>query len=226
MDFLDRERKIFDDSKIDKLKNSNVIVFGVGGVGSFAAEALVRAGVGNLTIVDKDVVDPTNINRQLIALNSTIGKPKVEVAKERFLDINPDLNITAIQEVYKPETSESFNLENYDFIVDAIDMVTGKIELIEQAKEKGVPVIASMGMGNRLHPEYIQVADISKTHMDPLAKVMRSELKKRNIKKVPVVFSSEAPVIKTRPPGSISFVPSSAGLMLASYVVNNLIENE
>ena len=192
--FTTRTSLIIGDEGVDKLKNCNVIVFGVGGVGSFAAEAIARAGVGNLTIVDFDDVDITNINRQLPALHSTVGRYKVEVMKERILDINPDINIKSIREVYNKDTSESILSEDYDYVVDAIDMVTSKIHLIETCKNKGIEIISSMGMGNKLDPTKIEISDISKTHTCPLAKVVRKELRDRNIEHLKVVFSTEHPL--------------------------------
>ncbi len=229
--FTTRTGLIIGDEGIEKLKNSNVIVFGVGGVGSFAAEAIARAGVGNLTIVDFDDVDITNINRQLPALHSTVGKYKVEVMKERILDINPNINIKAIRDVYNKDTSESILTENYDYVVDAIDMVTSKIHLIETCNSKGLEIISSMGMGNKLDPTKIVVTDIHKTSMCPLAKVMRKELKDRKIKKLKVVYSTEQPKElkqkimngKKITPGSTSFVPSVGGLIIASVVINDLL---
>lgn len=229
--FTMRTSLIVGDEGIEKLKKSNVIVFGVGGVGSFAAEAIARAGVGNLTIVDFDDVDITNINRQLPALHSTVGKYKVEVMKERILDINPNINIKAIRNVYNKETSEEILCEDYDYVVDAIDMVTSKIHLIETCKSKGLEIISSMGMGNKLDPTKIVVTDIHKTSMCPLAKVMRKELKDRRIKKLKVVYSTEKPSDlkkkilngKKITPGSTSFVPSVGGLIIASVVINDLL---
>ncbi len=232
--FTTRTSLIIGDEGINKLKNSNVIVFGVGGVGSFAAEAIARAGVGNLTIVDFDDVDITNINRQLPALHSTVGKYKVEVMKDRILDINPDINIKAVREVYNKDTSEKILCENYDYVVDAIDMVTSKIHLIETCKNKGLDIISSMGMGNKLDPTKIEVTDIHKTTICPLARVMRKELKDRKIKKLKVVYSTEQPKElkkkilngKKVTPGSVSFVPSVGGLILASVVINDLLNKK
>lgn len=229
--FTMRTSLIVGDEGIEKLKKSNVIVFGVGGVGSFAAEAIARAGVGNLTIVDFDDVDITNINRQLPALHSTVGEYKVEVMKERILDINPNINIKAIRNVYNKDTSEEILCEDYDYVVDAIDMVTSKIHLIETCKSKGLEIISSMGMGNKLDPTKIVVTDIHKTSMCPLAKVMRKELKDRRIKKLKVVYSTEKPSDlkkkilngKKITPGSTSFVPSVGGLIIASVVINDLL---
>ncbi len=229
--FATRTSLIVGDEGIEKLKDSNVIIFGVGGVGSFAAEAIARAGVGNLTIVDFDDIDITNINRQLPALHSTVGKYKVEVMKERILDINPNINIKAIRDVYNKDTSEQILCEDYDYVVDAIDMVTSKIHLIETCKAKGLEIISSMGMGNKLDPTKIVVTDIHKTSMCPLAKVMRKELKDRRIKKLKVAYSTEQPIElkkkilngKKITPGSTSFVPSVGGLTIASVVINDLL---
>ncbi len=229
--FTTRTSLIVGDEGIEKLRNSNVIVFGVGGVGSFAAEAIVRAGVGNITIVDFDDVDITNINRQLPALHSTVGKLKVEVMKERLLDINPDLNIKTIANKYNKETTDEILVEDYDYVVDAIDMVTSKILLVEECKKKGLTLISSMGMGNKLDPTKIVVTDIHKTHTCPLAKVIRKELKDRRIKKLKVVYSTEQPrelkkkIMNGRKvtPGSTSFVPSVGGLTIASVVINDLL---
>ena len=229
--FTTRTGLIIGQEGIEKLKNSNVIVFGVGGVGSFAAEAIARAGVGNLTIVDFDDVDITNINRQLPALHSTVGRDKVDVMKERILDINPDINIKAIKSLYNEETSEELLSEKYEYVVDAIDMVSSKIHLIETCKKKGLEIISSMGMGNKLDPTKIVVTDVHKTTMCPLAKVMRKELRDRKIKKLKVVFSTEKPrELKEKimngkkvTPGSVSFVPSVGGLVIASVVINDLI---
>lgn len=221
---------------IDKLQNSHVIVFGVGGVGSFAVEALVRAGVGKMTIVDFDVVDVTNINRQLIALHSTVGKEKVAVLKERLLDINPLLEVEAWAEKVLPETVEEFFQQDYDYVIDAIDMVASKLALIEFCTKHNIPIISSMGTGNKLDPSKLTVTDIHKTSTCPLARVMRYELKKRGVKKLEVVYSTETPIKPMIPesvdlgekrsiPGSTSFVPSSAGLLLASVVVRKLIKS-
>ncbi len=231
-DFTMRTSLLVGEDGIEKLKNSNVIIFGVGGVGSFAAEAIARAGVGNLTIVDFDEVDITNINRQLPALHSTVGKSKVEVMKDRILDINPNINLKAVKNLYNAETSDEILCEDYDYVVDAIDMVSSKIKLIETCNQKGLYIISSMGMGNKLDPTKIVVTDIHKTTMCPLAKVMRKELRDRKIKKLKVVYSTEQPVeLKNKimngkkvTPGSISFVPSVGGLILASVVVNDLVK--
>lgn len=230
--FKTRTGLIIGNEGIEKLQNSNVIVFGVGGVGSFAAEAIARAGVGKMTIVDFDDVDITNINRQIPALHSTVGKYKVDVMKDRILDINPNIDIKAIRAKYTAESSEEILCEEYDYVIDAIDMVTSKIYLIETCVKKNLNIISSMGMGNKLDPTKIVVTDIYKTQMCPLAKVMRKELRDRKIKKLKVVYSTEQPVElkekimngKKITPGSISFVPSVGGLTIASVVVNDLIK--
>ena len=229
--FRTRTGLIIGEDGLEKLKNSKVAVFGVGGVGSFAAEALARAGVGNLTLIDFDTVDITNINRQIPALHSTIGKAKVDIMKERILDINPDININIFKEKYNAETSEMILGDGYDYVIDAIDMVTSKIHLVEACIKKNIRIICSMGMGNKLDPTKIEVTDIHKTHTCPLAKVMRKELRDRRIKKLKVVYSTEQPCeLKERimngrkiTPGSISFVPSVSGLTLASVVVRELL---
>lgn len=231
-----RTEFLLGDEGIDKLQGSHVVVFGVGGVGSFTVEALARAGVGKLTIVDFDVVDITNINRQLIALHSTIGKEKVRVLKNRLLDINPELEVEAWAEKVLPETVEEFFQQDYDYVVDAIDMVSSKLALIEFCVNHDIPIISSMGTGNKLDPSKLTVTDIHKTSTCPLARVMRYELKKRGVKKLEVVYSTETPIKPIIPqnveigekrsvPGSTSFVPSSAGLLLASVVVRNLINS-
>ncbi|MGL4797647.1 MAG: tRNA threonylcarbamoyladenosine dehydratase [Paraclostridium sp.] len=230
--FKTRTGLIVGNEGLDKLKNSNVIVFGVGGVGSFAAEAIARAGVGNLTIVDFDDVDITNINRQLPALHSTVGRDKVDVMKERILDINPDINIKAVNAKYTSENSEEILCDSYDYVVDAIDMVSSKIHLIETCYKRDFKIVSSMGMGNKLDPTKIVVTDIHKTEMCPLAKVIRKEMRDRKIKKLKVVYSTEKPAeLKERimngkkiTPGSISFVPSVGGLIIASIVINDLIK--
>lgn len=230
--FKTRTSLIIGQEGLEKLKNSNVIIFGVGGVGSFAAEAIARAGVGKMTIVDFDDVDITNINRQLPALHSTIGRNKVDVMKERILDINPDIDIKSIVAKYSKENSDELLCEDYDYVIDAIDMVTSKIHLIESCVKKNLKIVSSMGMGNKLDPTKIVVTDIYKTQMCPLAKVMRKELRDRKIKKLKVVYSTEQPVElkekimngKKVTPGSISFVPSVGGLTIASVVVNDLIK--
>ncbi|WP_410209005.1 ThiF family adenylyltransferase [Fusobacterium sp.] len=217
---------------LEKLKKSHVLVFGIGGVGGFAVEALVRAGIGEITIVDFDTVDETNINRQIIALQTTVGKLKTEVMKERALLINPDVIIHDCPVRFSKESCESiFKDKEYSYIVDAIDLVTNKLDIITIAKEKKIPVISAMGTGNKLNPVMLEVNDISKTSVCPLARVMRKEIKKRRLGKLKVVYSKEEPrkplnINGTREKstnvGSISFVPSVAGLIIASEVVKDL----
>ena len=227
-----RTELLLGEQAIERLKNSRVAVFGVGGVGGFAAEALVRSGVGHIDLIDNDTVALTNLNRQIIALHSTIGKYKTEVARERFLDINPDLDVVEHRIFYTPETSAQFDFSSYDYVIDAIDSVTGKIELVMQAQKCGTPIICSMGAGNKLHPELFEVADIYKTSVCPLARVMRTELKKRGVKKLKVVYSKEPPIkpltgdedagVRRSLPGSTAFVPSVAGLIIAGEVIREL----
>ena len=217
---------------IEKLNQSKVLVFGVGGVGGFVVEALVRSGIGSMTIVDNDTVSLTNLNRQIIATQDTIGKEKVEVMKERILSINPDCHVETLKMFYLPETADSINLKDYDYVVDAIDTITAKIELAVRCEKEKVPLISSMGTGNKLNPSMLEVSDIYKTSVCPLAKVMRRELKQRRVKHLKVVYSKELP-IKPKPskeitnkrtvPGSTAFVPSSAGLLIASEVVKDLL---
>lgn len=222
-DIFSRTALLIGEDSLLKLKNKNVALFGVGGVGSYVAEGLARCGIGNLTIVDKDVVDVTNINRQLIALTSTIGMPKVEVAKSRILDINPDANVDARNVFFGAETVTEFDFKKFDYVIDAIDTVTSKLIIIECAKKACVPVISCMGTGGKLNPSLFEVTDIKKTHTCPLAKVMRKELKDRGINNLKVVFSPEQPVKSNGIIPSISFVPSTAGLLIASEVIKDLI---
>lgn len=229
--FTTRTALILGEDGIKKLKNSHILVIGVGGVGSFCVESLVRAGVGKITIVDYAEVEITDFNRQLPGLNSNLGKDKVEVVKERLLDINKDLEIKAIKATFNEENSEEILSTNYDYVVDAIDMVSSKIHLIEECIKREIPIISSMGMGNKLDPTKIEVSDISKTHTCPLAKVVRKELRDRNIENLKVVFSTEHPIeVKEKVsnghrilPGSISFMSSSGGLVMASEVIRELL---
>lgn len=222
---FERTIRLIGEEAQQRLLASSVAIFGIGGVGSFAAEALVRAGVGRLTFVDADVVDVTNINRQLVALNSTIGQPKCEVMRRRALDINPDAQIDAIQLFYGVETAENFDLTQFDYIIDAIDSVSSKLLLIERADAAGVRIISAMGAGNKLDPTAFRVADIFDTKVCPLARVMRRELKKRGISKLKAVYSEEEPISPAgdaRLPASIAFVPSVCGLVIAGEVIKEL----
>ena len=221
--WLSRTEMLIGKENLDKLANSTVAVFGCGGVGSFVVEGLVRAGIGNIVLIDNDVVDITNINRQLIADTTTINMPKVEVEKERLLKINPNLNIQIYKEFYNSTNSNLLN-NNYTYIVDAIDTVSSKISLIEEAFNRNIKIISSMGTGNKLDPTKFEVTDIYKTSVCALAKVMRKELKKRNIPHLKVVYSKEEPIAtNTRTPASISFVPSVAGLIIAGEVIKDII---
>ena len=238
MDWLSRFELLVGSDKLQRIKNSRVAVFGLGGVGGYAAEVLARCGVGTLDIVDRDVVSLTNLNRQIIALRSTVGKSKAEVMKARILDINPDCTVYDYNLFFCPETEEKFDFTQYDYVVDAIDTVSAKIRLAEICTTAGVPLISSMGTGNKLDPSKLEITDISKTSYDGLARVMRKELSKRGIKHLTVVYSSEQPV-KPDPddakrlldeedlqrrsiPASSAFVPPCAGLMLASKVIDDL----
>ena len=227
---FERTSLVIGEDNVKKLNKSKVVVFGAGGVGSYVIEALARAGVGHLVIVDGDKVDETNINRQIIALHSTIGLPKVEVAKKRVMDINPNIEVQTREEFFLSESEDFFD-ETIDYVVDAVDTITAKIEIIERAKKHNIPVISSMGTGNKLDPTRFEIADISKTSVCPLAKVMRKELAKRQIKDVKVLFSKEEPMKISafsetgKPtPGSISFVPSCGGLIIAGEVIKDLIK--
>ena len=221
------------EEKLQQLQNSHVLVFGVGGVGGYVVEALVRSGIGHITIVDNDEVSLTNLNRQIIATRETIGKKKVEVMKERILSINPDCLVTGLEMFYLPETADTIDLTKYDYVVDAIDTITSKIELAMRCEKLNVPLISSMGTGNKLNPAMLEVSDIYKTSVCPLAKVMRKELKTRGVKHLKVVYSKELPIKprqsneptnKRTVPGSSAFVPSSAGLLIASEVIKDLLK--
>lgn len=230
-----RTELIIGEKALLNLSSKTVAVFGIGGVGSYIVEALARGGIGHLVLCDNDRVAKSNINRQLIALHSTIGENKVDVAKMRVLDINPKAKVTVYNEFFSEETAGKFSFENVDYIVDAIDTVTSKLLLITLAKELNIPIISSMGTGNKLDPGKLQLADISETSVCPLARVMRYELKKRNINNVNVVFSTETPIKPKKDesenskrrqiPGSSSFVPPCAGLLIASKVIRDFIDN-
>ena len=232
-----RTELLLGDEGMEKLKNARVAVFGVGGVGGYAVEALARSGVGALDLIDDDVVAPSNLNRQIIALQSTVGKPKVEVAAARIADINPDCIVRTYRTFYTPDTAGRFDFSLYDYVIDAIDTVTGKIALVMQAQAAGTPIISSMGAGNKLDPSAFEVADIYKTSVCPLARVMRRELKKRGVKRLKVVYSREEALTpegeieqdavhkKRATPGSVAFVPAVAGLILAGEVVKDIVNN-
>lgn len=236
-----RTELLFGAENMAKLAASRVAVFGVGGVGGYVVEALVRSGVGAIDVIDDDVVSVSNINRQIIATHSTVGQYKVDAIKDRVMDINPECKVKTHKCFYLPETRDKFDFSKYDYVVDAVDTVTAKIELVMQAKESNTPIISSMGAGNKLNPTMFEVADIYKTSVCPLAKVMRRELKKRGIKKLKVVFSKEEALkpisednmsgidelkhTKRATPGSNAFVPSVAGLIIASEVIKDLCNN-
>ncbi|HEY5562363.1 MAG TPA: tRNA threonylcarbamoyladenosine dehydratase [Clostridiaceae bacterium] len=233
---------------LEKLKNSKVAVFGIGGVGSYTVEALVRCGVGSIVLIDDDCICLTNLNRQLHATRKTVGKPKVEAMRDRILEINPQCEVTIIQKFYMPDVAEEMLDKSYNYIVDAIDTVTAKIDLVVRANEYGIPIISAMGAGNKLDPTKFEVSDIYKTTVDPLARVVRKELRSRGIKKLKVVYSKEEPIkpietdnsscrvgcicpigttrkctVKHQIPGSMSFVPSVMGLIIAGEVIKDLI---
>lgn len=223
---------------LKKLNNSKVAIFGIGGVGSFVAEGLSRAGIGSFILIDNDKISITNLNRQLIALHSTIGKSKAEEARKRILDINPNANVEIINEFFTPLSVDFFD-SSINYIVDAIDTITSKIELVDRANKHNIPIISSMGTGNKMNPTKFEISDIYKTSMCPVAKILRKELKKRKIEKLKVVYSKEEPIknyavdeteyrgsTNNRVPGSISFVPSVAGLIIAGEVIKDLIKKD
>lgn len=233
---FDRTKRLLGADAMNKIKNSHVAVFGIGGVGGHAADALIRSGIGEITIVDSDEVAESNINRQLIATTKTVGRKKVEVMREHLLEINPEVIVHVYDCFFLPETKDQFDFFAYDYVIDAVDTVTAKLALVEACKEAGVPIVSSMGAGNKLDPTAFEVTDIYKTTVCPLAKVMRKELKARGIKKLKVVYSKEIPLepiededfvsdeVRRRrsTPGSIAFVPSVAGLILAGEVVKDI----
>ena len=234
MEELSRTEMLLGKDAVEALKDKRVIVFGVGGVGGYACEALARTGVGQIDLVDNDTVSLSNINRQIIALHSTVGKSKVEVMKERIFDINPQIKVNAKNMFFTPETSGEIDFSQYDYVVDAIDTVSGKIELVMLCNKAGVPIISSMGAGNKVDPCAFKISDIYKTSVCPLARVMRTELKKRGIKKLKVVYSEEKPAsvavaepaVGKRPPASIAFIPSVVGLIVASEVIKDLTKEK
>ncbi len=230
-----RMEMLFGEEKMNKLSQSRIAVFGLGGVGGHAAEALARCGIGHFALIDNDTVSLSNINRQTIALSSTVEKLKTEVMRERILDINPNADVKIFNMFYLPENADDFPLSEYDFIIDAIDTVSAKIELAVRAENLGVNIISSMGTGNKTDPTKLTVTDIYKTETCPLARVMRRELKARNVKALKVVYSAEKALKPINPdesdtgrhiPGSTAFVPSVAGLIIASQVVNSIIDSD
>lgn len=230
---FDRIESLLGSSIIDVLKEKKVAIFGIGGVGGYVCEALARSGVGSFVLIDKDNVSITNINRQIIASLDTIGMDKTKVMKDRILSINPNANVEVHNCFFLPENKDNFNFSEYDYVIDAVDTVTAKIQIILCAKEAHVPVISAMGAGNKINPSMLMVSDIYKTSVDPLAKVMRAEMKKRRINKLKVVYSKEKPLKPVSPiidlenpkknvPGSLCFVPAAMGLMIASEVIKDL----
>ena len=238
MDPLSRTRLLLGSAAMEKLNKARVAVFGLGGVGGYVVEALARSGVGALDLIDHDTVSPTNINRQILATVDTIGMEKAEAAKLRVLSIRPEIKVNAITKFYGPDTAVEFDFKQYDYVVDAIDTVTGKLALVTSAQAAGTPIISSMGTGNKLDPTKFQIADISKTSVCPLARVMRKECAKRGIKHLKVLFSTEDPIPsdpgaltdeelpegRRALPGSVAFVPSVAGLIIAGEVIQDIIK--
>ena len=225
-----RTERIIGKEKLEQLKTKKVAIFGIGGVGSFVAESLARAGIESFVLVDSDDVCISNINRQIHALHSTVGKAKVELMKNRILDINPNAEVEIYKKLYNAESAHELLRDDYDYVVDAIDMVSAKIDLIQRCFENEIPIISSMGAGNKLDPTRFEVTDLYKTSICPLAKVMRKELRRRGVKSLKVVYSKEEPIkiekdenSRKQSPGSISFVPSVAGLIVASVVVRDII---
>lgn len=233
MDIFSRTELILGKEAMERLARARVAVFGIGGVGGYAAEALARSGVGALDLVDNDTVSESNINRQIIALHSTVGKYKTDAAAERLRDINPNIGLVLHRTFFIPENAEEFDFTQYDYVVDAIDTVTGKIELVMRAQAAGVPIICAMGAGNKLDPTAFEVSDIYSTSVCPLARVMRYELKKRGVKALKVVYSREKPIVPAESgesspkgkaiPGSTAFVPPMVGLIIAGEVVKDIV---
>ncbi len=232
MQELDRTERLFGKENVEKLKRKRVIVFGIGGVGGYVCEALARTGVGKIDLVDNDTVALSNINRQIIALHSTVGKYKTEVMKERIYDINPSIEVNTYNTFYTRENEKDFDFSKYDYVIDAIDTISAKISLVEKCNECGTKIISSMGTGNKIDPCAFKVADIYKTSMCPLARVMRTELRKRGIKKLKVVYSEEKPIeINAEKeengrvaPATCAFIPPIAGLIIASEVIKELMQ--
>ena len=236
MDAFARTELLLGSDGMEKLKNARVAVFGLGGVGGYVVEALARSGVGALELIDHDTISITNINRQLLATHSTVGQSKAEAAKNRVLDINPEIDVTVRECFFGPDTADTFDFSEYSYVVDAIDTVTGKLALVQAAQAANVPILCSMGTGNKLDPTKFQIADIAKTSVCPLARIMRKECAKRGIKHLKVLFSTEDPLSPGLPdteelpegrralPGSVAFVPSVAGLIIAGEVIKDLIK--
>ena len=240
MDQYSRTRFLLGSAAMEKLKNAHVAVFGLGGVGGYAVEALARSGVGQLTLVDHDTVSLTNLNRQLLATHQTLGLPKVEAAAQRVRSIDPTIRVYARQEFFLPDKADAFDFTQYDYVIDAIDTVSGKLALIEACKAAGTPILCALGAGNKLDPTAFRVADISQTRVCPLARILRKECRKRGIGKLKVVYSEEDPITPDLPaddpawqekpegrnalPGSVAFVPSVMGLILAGEVIRDLIQ--
>lgn len=223
-DFRQRTCMALGEENVEMLSKKHVAVFGIGGVGGYVVEALVRAGVGEVTIVDADTVNETNINRQIIALHSTVGMKKTDAFKARIHDINPDCKVNTLDMFFLPDTSDQVDFSSFDYVADCIDTVTGKLEIIRKCKEAGVEIISSMGTGNKLNASMFEITDISKTSVCPLAKVMRKKCKELGFKKVKVLYSKELPVkVGVRTPGSVSFVPSVAGLLIAGEIVRDFM---
>ena len=236
MDAFSRSGLLLGKNAMEKLKNAKVAVFGLGGVGGFVVEALARTGVGSLELIDHDTISLTNINRQILATHSTIGMAKAEAARLRVLDINPQAEVVARQEFFSPDTAANFDFAGYDYVVDAIDTVTGKLALVTACQKAGTPILSCMGTGNKVDPTKFQIADISKTSICPLARIMRKECAKRGIRHLKVLFSTEDPIAPEKTdeplpegrralPGSVAYVPSVAGLMIAGEVIRECLAN-
>ena len=229
-DYLERTKRIFGETSVEALKTCHVAVFGLGGVGGFAAEALVRSGIGHISVFDADAIHESNLNRQILALRSTIGQKKTDAFKARALDINPDVLVEANPLFFLPENADTVDFKAFDYVIDAIDTVSAKVELVKRSAVNGVPIISAMGTGNKCHPELLEVSDISKTAVCPLARVIRQTLRKEKIQHLKVVYSKEQPIAQPaegerKPPiGSNAFVPATAGLLLASTVVQDLLK--
>lgn len=229
--YFQRSELLIGPDGMEKLRNSSIAVFGIGGVGSYAVEGLVRSGIGKIIMIDYDTIDTTNINRQIHATVDTVGMYKVDAMKDRVLSINPDIKVEIHKEVYNNESKYKLLSDSYDYVIDAVDMISSKINLIMECKERNIEIISSMGAGNKLNPTMIKVADIHDTKVCPLARVMRRELRKRDVKELKVVYSEEFPLLanlesidlRKAIPGSVSFVPSVVGLIIASEVVKDII---